>query len=110
MNVKAYDYEVDVAAPLPHASLKARKPLWMEWKEDLCFLVHDFIFLVDVEKKCNATRLLASKNKLTAEGAGAATVAATPSDIIPLGEIICVISGGNIDMNSLVKNLNHKIS
>ena len=59
------------------------------WRSSIVSVLLPFGF--DVEKKCDATRLLASKNKLTGEGAGAATVAATPSYNIPLGKIICVI-------------------
>ena len=71
-------------------------------------LVHDSV-LVNVEEICHATRLLASKNKLISEGAGAATVAAALSEKTPPGKIVCVISGGNIDMKSLVKILNHEV-
>ena len=124
-NVKAYACEVDVAAPL-HASLKAGKPSFVkDWKSTFVDGMNGKSFfpcmwnmaknlvlnsvLVDVEAICHATRLLTSKNKLIAEGAGAATVAAALSDDIPPGKIVCVISGGNIDMNSFVKILNHEI-
>ena len=124
-NVKAYACEVDVAAPL-HASLKAGKPSSVkDWQSTFvdgmngkslfpCMwnmaknLVHESV-LVDVESICHATRLLASRSKLIAEGAGAATVAAALSDKIPPGKIVCVISGGNIDTRSFVNILNNEI-
>ena len=123
-NVKAYACEVDVAAPL-HASLKAGEPsVVKDWQSTFvdgmngkslfpCMwnmaknLVYDSV-LVNVEEICHSIRLLASRNKVITEGAGAATVAAALSDKIPPGKIVCVISGGNIDMSLFVKILNHE--
>jgi len=49
----------------------------------------------------DAVSLLADRNSIVAEGAGAATLAAALSDDVPGGNIVCVISGGNIDLMKL---------
>lgn len=50
-----------------------------------------------------AVRLLAERNRVIAEGAGATPVAAALSGKAGSGKIVCVISGGNIDFEKLVK-------
>jgi threonine dehydratase len=49
----------------------------------------------------NAIRLLASKHHVIAEGAGAASVAAALSGRAGSGDIVCIVSGGNIDAAKL---------
>ena len=53
-----------------------------------------------------AIRLLAAKHHVIAEGAGAASVAAALSGRAGGGDIVCVISGGNIDPVKLGAILN----
>ena len=50
-----------------------------------------------------AIRLLAERNRVIAEGAGAASVAAALAGKAGGGKIACVVSGGNIDFEKLVK-------
>jgi threonine dehydratase len=50
-----------------------------------------------------AVRLLAERNRVIAEGAGATPVAAALSGKAGSGKIVCVVSGGNIDFEKLVK-------
>ena len=45
-----------------------------------------------------AMRLLAERNRIIAEGAGACPVAAALSGRAGTGKIVCVVSGGNIDL------------
>lgn len=52
---------------------------------------------VSLEQVTEAMRLLFSKAKLVAEGAGAASLAAALSSRDATGNVVCVISGGNID-------------
>lgn len=54
--------------------------------------------LTDVE---NAVRLLATRNRVVAEGAGAASVAAALSGGAGRGKIVCIVSGGNINAAKL---------
>ena len=49
----------------------------------------------------DAIRLLASKHHIIAEGAGAATVAAALAGYAGQGDIVCVVSGGNLDHGRL---------
>jgi threonine dehydratase len=48
-----------------------------------------------------AIRLLAARHHVIAEGAGAAAVAAALSGRAGRGDIVCIISGGNIDVSKL---------
>lgn len=53
-----------------------------------------------------AIRLLAARHHVIAEGAGAAAVAAALSGRAGQGDIVCIISGGNIDASKLGLILN----
>jgi threonine dehydratase len=53
-----------------------------------------------------AIRLLAARHHVIAEGAGAAAVAAALSGRAGRGDIVCIISGGNIDASKLSAILN----
>lgn len=52
-----------------------------------------------------AVRLLAERNRVIAEGAGAAAVAVAVAGRAGLGRIACIVSGGNIDSGTLTKIL-----
>ena len=71
-------------------------------------LLKDTVVL-SLEQICNALRMMIIKNHIVAEGAGAAPVAAALTDKIPNGKIVCVISGGNIDLEVLQTILNGKV-
>ena len=49
----------------------------------------------------DAIRLLATKHRIIAEGAGAAAVAAALAGRAGQGDIVCIVSGGNIDASKL---------
>jgi threonine dehydratase len=49
----------------------------------------------------DAVRILAERNHVIAEGAGAAAVAAALSGRAGGGRIVCIVSGGNIDAHKL---------
>jgi threonine dehydratase len=53
----------------------------------------------------DAVRLLVERNRVVAEGAGAASVAAALSGKAGSGRIVCIVSGGNIDTAILNKIL-----
>jgi len=57
----------------------------------------DQALCVSLAEIADAIRLLAAKHHVIAEGAGAASVAAALSGRAGKGNIVCVISGGNID-------------
>jgi threonine dehydratase len=53
-----------------------------------------------------AVRLLAERQRVIAEGAGAAALAAARTGRAGSGRIVCVVSGGNIDSRRLAAILN----
>jgi threonine dehydratase len=58
----------------------------------------DGSLVVGLDEVASAIRLLVERNRVVAEGAGAAPVAAA---LDRLGKIVCVVSGGNIDTATL---------
>jgi threonine dehydratase len=58
-----------------------------------------------LEEIAAAIRLLAERNRVIAEGAGAAPVAAALSGKAGGGAVVCVVSGGNIDAGKLARIL-----
>ena len=58
--------------------------------------------LTDVEE---AIRLLATRNRVIAEGAGAAGVAAALAGKAGPGKVVCIVSGGNINTGTLARIL-----
>ena len=61
--------------------------------------------VVSLEEIAEAIRLLATRNRVIAEGAGAASVAGAVSGRASGGKIVCVVSGGNIDTDRLARIL-----
>jgi threonine dehydratase len=61
--------------------------------------------VLPIESIADAVRLLAERNRVVAEGAGAASVAAALTGKADGGTIVCIISGGNIDSAVLAKIL-----
>ncbi|MGA7669280.1 MAG: pyridoxal-phosphate dependent enzyme [Nitrolancea sp.] len=58
--------------------------------------------VVELEQVASAIRLLAERNRVIAEGAGAAAVAAALTGKAGTGKVVCIVSGGNIDTKKLV--------
>ncbi len=74
---------------------------------DLCKKYVDDIITVTDDEIASAILALMENQKLVAEGAGALSVAAVISGKIPLDcKTVCVISGGNIDVNILSRVIN----
>ena len=112
---------MDVAAPLT-ASLQAGQPtqvqnhkttfvdgmggksLFKEMWNLASNLIDDTITLT-TEEIAAAVKLLAERNHVIAEGAGAAPVAAALKDKVRGENIVCVVSGGNIDTTVLIQIL-----
>jgi len=61
--------------------------------------------VVSLSEISSAIKLLIERNRIVAEGAGAAGVAAALSGKAGSGKIACIVSGGNIDSSKLVKIL-----
>lgn len=75
---------------------------------DLCSKYVDEIVTVNDDEIAAAILALIEKQKLVAEGAGAAAVAAAMFDKLPLDgkKVVCLVSGGNIDVNILSRVIN----
>jgi len=61
--------------------------------------------VVSLSEIAAAIKLLIERNRIVAEGAGAASVAAATTGRAGSGKIVCIVSGGNIDSSKLVKIL-----
>jgi threonine dehydratase len=119
-DVKIYAAEVEGAAPLA-ASLAAGAPVEIDYRPSfvdgigaprvftemwpLAKLLLDGSLIATVGEVAEAVRLLAERNRVVAEGAGATPVAAALADRAGGGNVVCVVSGGNIDSSKLVKIL-----
>ena len=71
----------------------------------------DEIITVSDDEIASAVLLLMEKEKIVTEGSGALPVAAVMFDRIPLKNknIVCVVSGGNIDVNILSRVINRAL-
>ena len=61
--------------------------------------------VVSLSEIASAVKLLVERNRIVAEGAGAASVAAAMTGEVGSGKIVCIVSGGNIDSSRLAKIL-----
>lgn len=76
---------------------------------DICSKYVDGIVSVSDDMVCAAILALMEKQKMTAEGAGAVSLAAVLFDKIPDikgKKVVCLISGGNIDVTILSRVIN----
>lgn len=113
--------EVATAAPLS-ASLAAGKPVEVSYEpswvdgigakavfpqmfERARTLIGGSI-VADLDSVAAALRLLVTHNRVVAEGAGACPVACALSGKAGTGKIVCIVSGGNIDISKLTHLLN----
>jgi threonine dehydratase len=69
----------------------------------------DSSIVVSLEEIASAIRLLVERNRVVAEGAGAGPVAAALTGRAGDGKVVCVVSGGNIDLHKLIKILQGEI-
>ncbi len=63
----------------------------------------DGSLVMTLAEVAGAIRLLAERNRVIAEGAGATPVAAALAGKAGIAKIVCVVSGGNIDFAKLLK-------
>src|SRR5687768_16143080 len=113
---KLYAAEVETAAPLA-ASLAAGSPREVVYQPSFvdgiggrgvfpsmferARALLDGSLVVDLEQVASALRLLAERNRVIAEGAGACPVACALEGMGGTGRVVCVVSGGNIDVTKL---------
>jgi threonine dehydratase len=119
-SAKMFAAEVDCAAPLSPA-LAADHPVKVERKPSFVdgigsAMVLDEVWqvakpLVDgaipvgLDDIASAIRMLAERNRVIAEGAAGASLAAALTGKAAKGKVVCIVSGGNIDAQKLVKIL-----
>jgi len=113
-DVKVLGAEPETAAPYAF-SLRAGGPQWFpDWQASFVDgaggksvtdrmwqrmrAVTDGSITVTLEQTREAMRLIAEKSRTIAEGAGALSLAAALSGQAGEGPIVCVVSGGNIDL------------
>lgn len=65
----------------------------------------DGSLVVSLAEIASALTLLVERNRVVAEGAGAAPLAAAMNGSAGNGAIVCVISGGNIDLTQVIRIL-----
>jgi threonine dehydratase len=70
----------------------------------------DGVLVAELAEVAAAVRLLVERNHIVAEGAGACPVACTLAEKAGRGKIVCVVSGGNIDLSKLCSLLTAEIS
>jgi threonine dehydratase len=121
---RVYACEVETAAPLD-ASLRAGHPSVIQHQpsfadgiggrsvlEEMWPLARTLLagsIVVSVAEIAAAVRLLAERNRVVAEGAGGASVAAALKGVSGASTVVCVVSGGNIDAARLVRVLQGEI-
>lgn len=117
-NTKLYGCEAGTVTPLI-ASFSAGKPVDVEYIPSfisgigvpfvlpemwgLAKRLLDGSLVVSLEEICEAIRLMATRNNIIAEGASAVSVAAALAGKAGTGKIVCIVSGGNIDLTKLMK-------
>ena len=121
---KIFACEVDTASPLS-VSLEAGEPRTVNYTAsfvdgiggksilaEMWPMVRDLLdgsLVMPLASVASAIRLLAERNHVVAEGAGATPVAAALSGKAGSGKIVCVVSGGNIDPAVFARILNNEI-
>lgn len=117
---RIYAVEVETAAPLA-ASLAAGRPVTVDYRAsfvdgiggasvlpemwELVSGLLDGALVVSLDEVRSAIRLLAERQGVIAEGAGAAPVAAALAGRAGGGKVVCLVSGGNIDRRVLTQIL-----
>lgn len=116
--------EVETAAPLA-ASLAAGRPVSVEYRPsfidgaggksilaEMWPLASQLLagsVVVTLAEVADAVRVLAERVRVIAEGAGALSVAAVRSGRVGTGPVVCVVSGGNLDVTRLIPILEGRV-
>ncbi|HET9407038.1 MAG TPA: pyridoxal-phosphate dependent enzyme [Candidatus Sulfotelmatobacter sp.] len=111
---KVYAAEPETAAPLARSFAMGSPQKFPEWRASfvdgsggksvfprMWALVHHLLagsIVCTLEETRQAMKIMAERNHVIAEGAGACAVAAGLSGKAGTGKVVCVVSGGNIDL------------
>jgi len=120
---KVYAVEVATAAPLS-VSLAAGSPQTVEYNPSFVDGIGakmvfpqmleraqqllDGALVAELDEVAAALRLMAERNRVIAEGAGACALAAALAGKAGAGKVVCIVSGGNIDFATLCEILTDK--
>ena len=115
--IPVFAAEVATAAPLA-AALAAGRPVEVTYTdsfvdgigstsvlEEMWPLVSGLLagsLVAELDEVRAAIRLLVDRNRIVAEGAGAAAMAVTLAGAAGGGKVVCIVSGGNIDVTKLM--------
>ncbi len=115
--IPVFAAEVATAAPLV-AALAAGRPVEVTYTdsfvdgigstsvlEEMWPLVSGLLagsLVAELDEVRAAIRLLVDRNRIVAEGAGAAAMAVTLGGAAGGGKVVCIVSGGNIDVTKLM--------
>lgn len=118
---KIFAAEVSTAAPLV-ASLAAGTPVAVDYQPSFVDGIGAKVVFPRMLKRAQqlidgslvaqldeiraAVRLLAERNRIIAEGAGACALACALAGKAGAGKVVCIVSGGNIDLAKLCEILN----
>ena len=118
--VRIYAVEADTGAPLT-ASLRAGKPQVVDYQPsfvdgigsktvfpDMLVMAQELLdgsLTANLDEVRSALKLMAERNRVIVEGAGAVALAVALSGKAGAGRIACIVSGGNIDLPKLAKLL-----
>jgi threonine dehydratase len=119
-SVQIYAVEAETGAPLT-ASIKAGSPQVVDYQPsfvdgigsktvfpNMLVMAQELLdgsLTASLDEIAAALRLMAERNRVIAEGAGAVALAVALSGKTGKGRIACVVSGGNIDLSKLTKIL-----
>lgn len=113
--IRVFGAEPETAAPTALSFAKGSPQIFADWKPSFVDGaggqsvfprmwkrmqgIVDGAFVVSLEETRRAMRVLAEKVRVIAEGAGALPLAAALTGQVGSGPIVCIISGGNIDLD-----------
>jgi threonine dehydratase len=116
--------EVATGAPL-HAAIAAGRPVEVDYQtsyvdgigsgrvlDEMWPMVSELLagsVVASLDEVSESVRLLAVRNRVIVEGAGAAGVAAALSGGAGRGKVVCIVSGGNINVDKLCSILSRNI-
>ena len=118
-HVKVFAAEPETASPLARSFAMGSAQSFPEWQAsfvDGCggesvlprmwALAHHLLagaIVASLDECRQAMRIVAERNRVIAEGAGACAVAAGLSGKAGTGKVVCVVSGGNIDLKKFAE-------
>jgi len=114
-DVKVFTSELETSVKLANVFKKdivltdGREQLVFPELVDLAHQLVDDSLVVSLKETAEAIKLMVERNCIVAEGKAAVAIAAALSGRAGKGKIACVVTGGNLDTEKLVKVLNGEL-